>query len=206
MRAAGTPSRGQATRLRRPIRRRWYAHLVRSGFGAVLYDRIQKLSSLPAICGQPDSHADQSRLRTAVLNRPQTSTGAFRRSHSLLRHFFEYWAARDEMARLCMPSNRSTRRSRFFPFIYSRDDLHRFLYSARLSRTPNDKTHYSTMRAAFLTLYATGATAGDEDVDWQNGFIRFSGSRVKVRALCPNGKRSRPGGAAICDVAETRRN
>jgi len=128
------------------------------------------------------------------LDRHSTSTVAFRRRHSLLRHLFEHWAAHGAMARLPMPPNRPPLRSHFLPYIYTKEELRRLLQSACQSGTANDKIHHRTVRAAVLTLYATGATVGEitrlrrEDVDLQNGSIKFSGSQLKVSRCIPIGR------------------
>jgi site-specific recombinase XerD len=128
------------------------------------------------------------------LNGHQISAKAFRRKHSLLRRFFDYWAAHGAMAWLSMPANRPAQRSNFLPYIYTREELRRLIRSAHLSRTPNDKIHHKTVRATLLTLYATGATVGEvtrlsnEDVDLQNGLINFSGSLLKAQRCIPIGR------------------
>ena len=128
------------------------------------------------------------------LNRPQTSAAAFRRKHSLLRHFFEYWAAHGEIAALPMPANRPPQRSNFLPYIFTREELRRLLRLTPLSKTSSDKIHHKTLRATLLTLYATGATVSEvtrlvnEDVDLRNGFVRFSGSLLKAGRRIPIGR------------------
>ena len=128
------------------------------------------------------------------LNRPQTSAAAFRRKHSLLRHFFDYWAAHGAITTLPMPGNRPPQRSNFLPYIFTREELRRLLRLAPLSKTPNDKIHHKALRATLLTLYATGATVSEvtrlvyEDVDLRNGFIQFSGSLLKAGRRIPIGR------------------
>jgi site-specific recombinase XerD len=127
------------------------------------------------------------------LDRPATSTAAFRRKHSLLRRFFEYWAARGEMTGMPMPPNRPPQRSSFLPYIYTQEEIRSLLRSAPLPKTKNDKIHHKTLRAALLTLYATGATPGEvtrlvhENVDLQQGSIIFSGSRLQAARFIPIG-------------------
>ena len=127
------------------------------------------------------------------LDRPKTSA-AFRRRHSLLRRFFEYWAAHGAIAELPMPSNRPAQRSYFLPYIYTSDEVRKLLRLALVLATPNDTIHRKTIRATLLTLYATGATVGEvtrllkEDFDLQNGLIKFSGSQLKASRCIPIGK------------------
>lgn len=128
------------------------------------------------------------------LSLSQNSARAFRRKHSLLRRFFEYWAAHGAISGLQMPANRPARPSNFLPYIFSKDEVRRLLRIAPLSKTPNDKIHDRTLRAAFLMLYATGATVGEvtrlinQDVDLQVGFIKFPGSCLKAGRTVPIGR------------------
>ena len=127
------------------------------------------------------------------LERPHSSVTTFRRRHSLLRKFFEYWAAHGAIAELPMPTNRPAQRSHFLPYIFSREELGKILRLVPLARSPNDKIHPQTLRTALVTLYATGATVGEvtrlvhEDVDLLNQSIRFSGSLLKASRRIPIG-------------------
>ena len=92
-----------------------------------------------------------------------------------------------------MPPNRPPKRSHFLPYIYTREELRKLLRLLPKSRTLNDKIHHKTLRAAILTLYATGATVGEvtglvkEDVDLKHGSIKFAGSRLKASRCVPIG-------------------
>lgn len=128
------------------------------------------------------------------LGSPQLSTSGFRRRHSLLRHFFEYWAAHGAMAALPMPAVRPAQRSSFLPYIFSREEIRRVLQMASVRRTQNDRIHHATVRTALLMLYATGATLKEvtglrnDDVDLQAGFIKYSGSQLKAGRSIPIGR------------------
>ncbi len=128
------------------------------------------------------------------LNRHQTSARAFRRKHSLLRRFFDYWVAHREIAGLPMPANRPAQRTNFLPYIYTKEELRRLLRLAPISKMPNDRIHDKTLRAALVMLYATGATVSEitglvnEDVDLRNGLVRFSGSQLKAGRSIPIGR------------------
>jgi|HubBroStandDraft_6_1064221.scaffolds.fasta_scaffold84214_2 site-specific recombinase XerD len=118
------------------------------------------------------------------LDRPQTSGAAFRRRHSLLRRFFEYWAAHGVIADLPMPPNRPAQCSHFLPYIYTSEELRQLLRLALVLATANDTIHRNTTRATLLTLYATGATVSEvtrlakEDIDLRNGLIKFYASQA----------------------------
>lgn len=128
-----------------------------------------------------------------VGNLPLTTPRSFRVKHGLLRHFFDYWAAQGEMGRLPMPPNQPAPRSNHLPYIYTREELRRMLRLAPLINTPRQMVHHKTLRAILLTLYATGASVsevtrlGNEDVDLQNGHIKFPGTWSKASRCIPAG-------------------
>lgn len=128
------------------------------------------------------------------LSRFQTSASGFRKGHGLLRHFFEYWAAHGEIAESPMPPNRPTKRSRFLPYIFTKEELRRLLRLAPLLKTSNDKIHHKTLRVVLLMLYATGASVGElaklanDDVDLQDGSIKLAGNGLKTGRCIPIGR------------------
>ena len=128
------------------------------------------------------------------LNRRQGSASAFRAEHSVLRHFFDYWAARGAVAEFTMPINLPWKRSKFIPYIFTKEEIHKLLRLVPLSKTSRDKIHQSTVRAAFVMLYATGAMACEvtaltrKDVDLLSESLRFPGSRFKPSRRIPIGR------------------
>jgi integrase len=80
------------------------------------------------------------------------------------------------------------------PYIYTKDEIRRLVRSAHLPTKLNDKIHYKTLRAALITLYATGACPGEvtrlvqQSVDFQHGSITFSGSRIQSSRTVPIGR------------------
>lgn len=78
------------------------------------------------------------------LNRSQSSAAAFRRRHSLLRHFFDYWAAHGAITGLQMPANRPAQQSNFLPYIYTREELRRLLRLELYSRTLGYGSHFES--------------------------------------------------------------
>jgi len=125
------------------------------------------------------------------LGRPAISATAFRREHSLLRHFFGYWTAYGEMASFTMPPNRSPCRSTFLPYVYTKEEIRSLLQATPIPVTRNDKVHHKTLRTALIMLYATGATVGEvtrlatTDVDLSNGSISFAGSQLQAARCIP---------------------
>lgn len=127
------------------------------------------------------------------LNRSNISTRTFRRNHSLISQFVDYWIAHGAMDGLHMPLNRPPQRSHFLPYIYTREEVRKLLKSAHLLATPRDKVHPKTLRAAVLTLYATGATVGEVEglvtngVDLDSRTMKFPGSLRKAARSIPIG-------------------
>jgi integrase/recombinase XerD len=94
------------------------------------------------------------------LDGPRTSTVTWRGKHSLLRHFFEHWSARDAMPELLMPTMRPPIPCTFTPYIYSRGQI-KALARATRSESGTGVVDDSTMRALILFLYATGVRLGE---------------------------------------------
>jgi integrase/recombinase XerD len=119
------------------------------------------------------------------LDGPNTSNVTFRGKHSLLRHFFEFMAARELMPEFSMPPNRPLVRQTFTPYIYSREELRRLLKATRYrSRWAfNVLVSPQTVRAFLVSLYATGALVGElirlrgKDVDLNAGIMMIHSNR-----------------------------
>lgn len=127
------------------------------------------------------------------LERPGVSVTTFRKTHSLLRHFFDYWRARGLMPLFQMPPNKPRQRSYFLPHIYTKEELRGLLRSTAVPVTRNDKIHHRTLRMAITMLYATGATSSEVavlsagDVDTIHGFINFHGNKIQAKRRIPIG-------------------
>jgi integrase/recombinase XerD len=125
------------------------------------------------------------------LDQPQISSLAFRRTHSLLRHFFEYWSAHGAIAEVPLPPNLPRRLSTFIPYIYSREELRSMVQLAPRLTTSNDTVDWRTFRAVLVALYATGATVGEvtklagENVNLRDETISFSSSHLKLERCIP---------------------
>jgi integrase/recombinase XerD len=129
----------------------------------------------------------KTRQMLKFLDGPRTSTVTWRKKHSLLRHFFEYWSARDAMPELLMPTMRPPTPCTFTPYIYSRAQIRALVRTTRSASATGVAA--STMRALILFLYGTGVRLGEalalrcEDVDLNarrmhvGGGGRFSRSR-----------------------------
>ena len=133
------------------------------------------------------------------LNGPRPSYGTWCVKFSLLKFFFEYWAARGLVDRSPMPPRIRpplALRQSFVPYVYTRNQL-RLLFRAtsawQNSSRQNIKTgrmDSRTFRVFLLTLYATGMRTGEaltllrEDVDVNRSAITIRGGRFgRVRKI-----------------------
>src|SRR3984885_11083676 len=110
----------------------------------------------------------------SFLEGPRTSANTWHQKYNLLRSFFLFWVARNEMLALPMPPRRPPVVKTFFPYIYSRAEIRLLLSTVRSSQARNGcKIDTRTFRAFLLFLYGTGALVGEarrllrEDVDFK---------------------------------------
>ncbi len=117
--------------------------------------------------------------------------------HRLLKAFFEYWMARDQLKRLPIPPSRHPGTARtFVPYIYSVGEMRRLLSKAGLKRTPKSREFSPlTFRSMLLFLYGTGARINEtlclrpNDVDLKHGTVAFrrtSPNRARVVPIGPD--------------------
>lgn len=120
---------------------------------------------------------------------------SWRVNHSLLRNFFEFWAARNAIAPLLMPPNRQPVQQSFVAHIYTCEEIRRLI-----RMIPKCQSDFScllekqTVRCAILLLYATGARVGEIaglrvcDVDVKRGYISICGGRFGRSRKIPIGR------------------
>jgi integrase/recombinase XerD len=128
---------------------------------------------------------------SAFLNGPHTSTITWRAKYSLLRSFFEYWAARGMLPTSPMPLIRPPCLQTFVPHVYSRSELRLLLRSTRFSQKRRAcKIGSQTLRTLLLFLYGTGALKGEalrlgrRDVDLNRDLVTIRGNRFnRVRRI-----------------------
>jgi site-specific recombinase XerD len=114
--------------------------------------------------------------------RRQPGVQSWRVNHSLVRRFFEYWAARNTIPQLLMPPNKPPVRQTFVAHVYTREEIRRLVHAIPKCQSNCacifDKR---TVRFAILLLYATGARVGEitglrvSDVDAKHGYISITG-------------------------------
>ena len=127
------------------------------------------------------------------LNIRRCSNGRWMMKHSCLRMFFEFWTDRAGMSVLTMPQpKRSERDSAVTPCIFTRDEVGRLIQAA-LGNQSHQLCAMSgmTFRIVLLTLYGTGARAGEilslkrEDLDMKRGLISLCGDRKLLPRRVP---------------------
>jgi integrase/recombinase XerD len=121
--------------------------------------------------------------------------------YRLLKAFFEYWAARDELSEWSMPAPRQPGTARaFIPYIYSIPELRQLLHYATLKRPARNSRAFGpqTFYAMLLFLYGTGSRINEmlalkyEDVDRKHGTVTF-------RSYFANRTRTIPIGKHLCE-------
>ena len=149
-----------------------------------LWAFAKQTSDIPLGCVTPHQVS-------SFLNGSRTSTVTWRAKFNLLKHFFEYWAARGMLQTLPMPRIRPACPQTFAPYIYSRTEVQVLLRGTRLSQRKDACTiDPATLRTLLLFLYATGALAGEvlrlsrEDVDLKNDWVTLRSNRFgRVRRI-----------------------
>lgn len=136
----------------------------------------------------------------AFLNGPGTSPVTWYKKYSVLRGFFRYWKARNEVSNLPLPPPRRSPVQTFVPYVYSRSELQRLLVAAGIvQRQFNCVIDGHTFRTMLLFLYGTGSMLGEatqlerEDVD-------FRRRRIKIRSSRVNRSRDIPIGTDLHDI------
>jgi site-specific recombinase XerD len=114
---------------------------------------------------------------------------------NLLRHFFDYWAARGLLQASPMPKNRPPVPQTFVPYIYQKTEIRGLLSKTRTSQKLRTcGIDARTLRMAVLFLYATGVLVGEavrlsiDDVSLEAGFIAIRGGRFNRERRIPIGQ------------------
>lgn len=131
---------------------------------------------------------------SAFLDRRHSAVTSWRINHSLLRKFFEYWAARDVIAPLLMPPNRQPVQHSVVPHIYTREEIRRLIRAIpKCQGNLSCRLDKQTVRCAILLLYATGARVGEIanlrvcGVDAKRGYVSIGGGRFGRSRTIPIG-------------------
>jgi integrase/recombinase XerD len=146
--------------------------------GTVYAKGAQNLASFCRHVGDVTLTGISEHQVASFLEGPRTSANTWQQKYNLLRSFFLFWVARNEMLALPMPPRRPPVVKTFVPYIYSRAEIRLLLSTVRSSQARNGcKIDTRTFRAFLLFLYGTGALVGEarrllrEDVDFKRRII-----------------------------------
>lgn len=134
------------------------------------------------------------------LDGPLTSPATWYKKYSVLRGFFRYWKARNELSNLPLPPPRRSPVQTFVPYVYSRAELQRLLTAAgTVQRQFNCVIDARTFRTLLLFLYATGAMLG-EAIQLERRDVDFRRRRINIRSSRVNRSREIPIGSDLYEI------
>jgi integrase/recombinase XerD len=136
------------------------------------------------------------------LDGPLTSTVTWRGKHSLLRHFFEFWASRGYTSVPVMPPPRAPVRQTFTPYIYTRTEVRSLIKATRILQGRNSgHIEAHTMKALLIVLYGTGALVG-QVLQLTRGDVDLSRNLLTFRSVRFGRVRNVPMGADLREVVK----
>jgi integrase/recombinase XerD len=124
------------------------------------------------------------------LNRRPTHRSTWAHKHGLLKAFFSYWLAKQEIARLPMPNARPAGARVFSPYIFSRSEVMTLLRHCptiqghRLSQVTPE-----TFQLLVILLYSTGMFVNEalslrvSDLDFTNAVVTLSARTGSARTI-----------------------
>lgn len=128
------------------------------------------------------------------LDGARTSNVAWMMKYRMLKAFFEYWMARNEVSELPIPRSRPVTPRAFTPYVYSVSELRKLLRCTSLRRRAACREIDSyTLRTVLLFLYGTGARVNEAlamrqgDIDARNGMITLRRPNTDVTRTIPIG-------------------
>jgi integrase/recombinase XerD len=117
-------------------------------------------------------------------------TFSWRAKHQLLTQFFDFWAIRDAIVPLVMPSGKPPAKRTFLPHIYSRTQIRCLLRAAsNTHQRYKESISPQTLRTVILFLYATGANLGEgiglkcRDIDFARSTVILRNRYSKQRTI-----------------------
>lgn len=136
----------------------------------------------------------------AILDGPLTSPISWYKKYCLLRGFFRYWKARNELCTLPMPPPRRSPVQSFVPYVYSRMELRRLLVATgKIQQQFNCVIDPGTFRTLLLFLYGTGATIG-EAIELKQSDVDLRKKRINIESSRVNRSRAIPIGSDLHDI------
>jgi integrase/recombinase XerD len=112
------------------------------------------------------------------------------REYQILRAFFQFWLARNKLARLPMPRPKAAKPVPFRPYIFSRTELLRLLMAIERTRLHDPMT----IRTFLLFLYGTGARVHEaiglrvSDVDFRQNLVTLRHPDGRRKRVLPIGR------------------
>jgi integrase/recombinase XerD len=173
---------------------------ARRSEGAPWSKGAQNLRSLYRNVG--DLSLDRIRISQIApfLDSPRTSDATWYNKYCVLRQFFCYWKARDEIYSLPLPPPRRFPVQTFVPYVYSRTELRRLLVATRITQQGlNFVIGARTLRTLILFLYGTGAGLS-EAVQLDRSDVDFRKRRITFRSSLSRRTREIPIGPDLYDI------
>ncbi len=136
---------------------------------------------------------------SAFLEKSASSDRAWLLRYRILRAFFDYWIARNELAARPLPPSRHASASRTtIPYIYSVSELRKLLDATSMRRRATPREFSSlTLRMLILFLYGTGARI-NETLALTQQDINFRSRTITFRRPPPATGRTIPIGLHLC--------
>jgi integrase len=173
---------------------------ARQSEGAPWTKGAQNLRSLYRQVGDLSLNRIRVNQIEPFLNGPLTAAATWYNKYCVLRQFFLYWKARNEISRLPLPPPRRFPVQTFVPYVYSRTELRRLLMAAGITqRDMNAVISARTFRALLLFLYGTGAGLS-EAVQLKRTDIDFRRRRITFRTSVARCAREIPIGSDLYDI------
>jgi integrase/recombinase XerD len=136
---------------------------------------------------------------TGFLERSSLSDVTWLLRYRLLKAFFEYWVARNELKDLPIPpARRPGAARRFVPCIYSVTELQQLLHQADMKRNPKPREFGPlTFRTVLTFLYGTGARI-NETLSLRTQNVDLNRRTVTFHRAMSNTTRTIPIGPSLC--------
>ena len=124
------------------------------------------------------------------LNRRPTHRSTWAHKHGLLKAFFSYWLARQEIARLPMPNARPAGARVFSPYIFSRSEVMTVLRKCPyIQGRKLSQINPETFQLLVILLYSTGMLVNEalclrvSDLDLNNAVVTLSARPGSARTI-----------------------
>lgn len=173
---------------------------VRQSEGSPWAKGAQNLRSLCRHVGNMPLNRIRVNQVAPFLDGPLTSAATWYNKYCVLRQFFCYWKARNEIYRVPLPPPRRFPAQTFVPYVYSRTELRKLLVAAGITqRGLNSVIGPRTFRTLLLFLYATGAGLG-EAVELERSDVDFRRRRITFRSSVARCAREIPIASDLYDI------